>query len=286
MTKFDYIIVGGGSAGCVLANRLTEDKATNVCLIETGPKDKNPLIHIPAMYAFLRGANLIYEYDTVPQKNFSDVTLAEGPAKISDTFGRTYSVPQSYEEKRKGYQPRGKVLGGSSSVNGMLYVRGHKWDYDHWAELGNEGWSFKDVLPYFKKSENNEVFSDDLHGQGGPLNVAAQRHDNPFTRFFVEAGSKVHKLNDDFNGDDQEGVGIYQVTQKNGLRCSSAVAYLNPIKDRENLTIFTDTIVEKVEFEKLRAKSYFEEPVEINQRIFELSYSFIAIHPLLKLFAS
>ncbi|URQ62808.1 GMC family oxidoreductase N-terminal domain-containing protein [SAR86 cluster bacterium] len=255
MTKFDYIIVGGGSAGCVLANRLTEDKATNVCLIETGPKDKNPLIHIPAMYAFLRGANLIYEYDTVPQKNFSDVTLAEGPAKISDTFGRTYSVPQSYEEKRKGYQPRGKVLGGSSSVNGMLYVRGHKWDYDHWAELGNEGWSFKDVLPYFKKSENNEVFSDDLHGQGGPLNVAAQRHDNPFTRFFVEAGSKVHKLNNDFNGDDQEGVGIYQVTQKNGLRCSSAVAYLNPIKDRENLTIFTDTTVEKIEFEKLRAKS-------------------------------
>ena len=248
MTKFDYIIVGGGSAGCVLANRLTEDKATNVCLIETGPKDKNPLIHIPAMYAFLRGANLIYEYDTVPQKNFSDVTLAEGPAKISDTFGRTYSVPQSYEEKRKGYQPRGKVLGGSSSVNGMLYVRGHKWDYDHWAELGNEGWSFKDVLPYFKKSENNEVFSDDLHGQGGPLNVAAQRHDNPFTRFFVEAGSKVHKLNNDFNGDDQEGVGIYQVTQKNGLRCSSAVAYLNPIKDRENLTIFTDTNVEKIEF--------------------------------------
>ena len=259
MTNFDYIIVGGGSAGCVLANRLTENPENNVCLIETGPEDKSPLIHIPALYAFLvqeeGESKYAYQYDTVPQKEFNSVTIKEGSASISDTLGGTYRVPQDLQEKRRGFQPRGKTLGGSSSINGMLYVRGHKWDYDHWAELGNEGWSYNDVLPYFKKSENNETFDDDYHGRSGPLSVAQLRHDNPFSRYFVEAASKHHKYNDDFNGENQEGVGLYQVTQKKGKRCSAAVAFLNEVKDRKNLKIFTDTVVDKVNFQNDVAKS-------------------------------
>ena len=259
MTNFDYIIVGGGSAGCVLANRLTEYPENNVCLIETGPEDKSPLIHIPALYAFLvqeeGESKYAYQYDTVPQKEFNSVTIKEGSASISDTLGGTYRVPQDLQEKRRGFQPRGKTLGGSSSINGMLYVRGHKWDYDHWAELGNEGWSYNDVLPYFKKSENNETFDDDYHGRSGPLSVAQLRHDNPFSRYFVEAASKHHKYNDDFNGENQEGVGLYQVTQKKGKRCSAAVAFLNEVKDRKNLKIFTDTVVDKVNFQNDVAKS-------------------------------
>ena len=255
MSEFDYIIIGGGSSGCVLANRLTENPNVSVCLLETGPPDKTPFIQIPAMFAFLQESEYAYQYDTVPQKGFNEVTVTEGAANAVDSLGGSHPIPQSYQEKRKGFQPRGRTLGGSSSVNGMVYIRGHKWDYDHWAALGNDGWSYDDVLPYFVKSEHNEALDNKFHGQNGPLNVAQLRHDNPFTRFFVEAGSKVHKSNNDFNGKEQEGVGIYQVTQKNGLRCSSAVAYLNPIKERENLTIFTDTTVEKIEFEKLRAKS-------------------------------
>ena len=138
-------------------------------------------------------------------------------------------------------------------MNGMVYIRGHKWDYDHWASLGNDGWSYEEVLPYFIKSEHNEAFENKYHGKNGPLNVSQLRHDNPFTRYFVEAGSKHHKINDDFNGSDQEGVGVYQVTQKNGKRCSAAVAYLNPIKHRKNLTIMTDTVVDKVIIKDQRA---------------------------------
>ena len=176
MNSFDYVIVGAGSAGCVLANRLTEDPNTTVCLVETGPEDSSPLIHVPALYAFLvqveGESKYSYGYDTVPQKEFSSVTLKEGSANITDTLGGTYQVPQNLQEKRRGYQPRGKTLGGSSSINGMLYVRGHKWDYDHWAELGNEGWSYDDVLPYFKKSEDNELLDNEYHGKGGPLTVS------------------------------------------------------------------------------------------------------------------
>lgn len=256
---YDYIIVGGGSAGCVLANRLTENPQISVCLIETGPPDKSPLIHIPAMYAFLVNeageSEYAYQYDTVPQKEFSTVTIKEGAARVSDNLGGTYQVPQDFQENRKGFQPRGKTLGGSSSINGMLYVRGHKWDYDHWSELGNHGWSYDEILPYFIKSENNEVLDGRLHGKGGPLNVAGLKHDNPFTRHFVEAGSKIYKKNDDFNGEDQEGVGIYQVTQKNGRRCSAAVAFLNEVKDRNNLSILTETTVDKVNFKDLTAHS-------------------------------
>ena len=255
MTEFDYVIVGGGSAGCVLANRLTEDSNVNVCLLETGPADKTPLIHVPAMFAFLPETEYSYQYDTTPQKEFNEVTVTEGASNAVDSLGSSHSMPQSYQENRRGYQPRGRTLGGSSSVNGMVYIRGHKWDYDHWASLGNEGWSYDEVLPYFIKSEHNEAIQDEYHGKDGPLNVAELRHDNPFSRYFVEAGSKIYPENNDFNGSEQEGVGLYQVTQKNGKRCSAAVGYLNPIKDRKNLTILTDTIVDKVVFENLKAVS-------------------------------
>ena len=255
MSKYDYIIVGGGSAGCVLANRLTENPDISVCLIETGPPDKTPLIHIPAMFAFLQESEYAYQYDTVPQKGFNEVTVTEGAANAVDSLGGSHPVQQTYQEKRKGFQPRGRTLGGSSSVNGMVYIRGHRWDYDHWASLGNDGWSYEDVLPYFIKSEHNEVLNDQYHGQNGPLNVAQLRHDNPFTKYFVEAGSKYYKINDDFNGSDQEGVGVYQVTQKNGKRCSAAAAYLNPIKHRKNLTIMTDTIVDKLMIKDQKAVS-------------------------------
>lgn len=255
MTEFDYVIVGGGSAGCVLANRLTENPEVTVCLLETGPPDNNPLIHIPAMFAFLQETEYAYQYETSPQKEFNEVTVTEGASNAVDSFGGSHPMPQNYQEKRKGFQPRGRTLGGSSSVNGMVYIRGHKWDYDHWASLGNEGWSYDDVLPYFTKSEHNESLDDDYHGKDGPLNVAELRHDNPFSRYFVEAGSQHYPINHDFNGAEQEGVGLYQVTQKNGKRCSAAVGYLNPVKNRKNLTILTDTIVDKVIFENLRAVS-------------------------------
>jgi len=255
MTEFDYVIVGGGSAGCVLANRLTENPEVTVCLLETGPPDNNPLIHIPAMFAFLQETEYAYQYETSPQKEFNEVTVTEGASNAVDSFGGSHPMPQNYQEKRKGFQPRGRTLGGSSSVNGMVYIRGHKWDYDHWASLGNEGWSYNDVLPYFTKSEHNESLDDDYHGKDGPLNVAELRHDNPFSRYFVEAGSQYYPINHDFNGAEQEGVGLYQVTQKNGKRCSAAVGYLNPVKNRKNLTILTDTIVDKVIFENLRAIS-------------------------------
>jgi choline dehydrogenase-like flavoprotein len=249
------VIVGGGSAGCVLANRLTENPEVTVCLLETGPPDNNPLIHIPAMFAFLQETEYAYQYETSPQKEFNEVTVTEGASNAVDSFGGSHPMPQNYQEKRKGFQPRGRTLGGSSSVNGMVYIRGHKWDYDHWASLGNEGWSYDDVLPYFTKSEHNESLDDDYHGKDGPLNVAELRHDNPFSRYFVEAGSQHYPINHDFNGAEQEGIGLYQVTQKNGKRCSAAVGYLNPVKNRKNLTILTDTIVDKVIFENLRAVS-------------------------------
>jgi len=225
---FDYIIIGGGSAGCVLAARLSEDPAINVALLEAGPSDDSVFIHCPAGIAVM--------------------------AKFSMAGWGLNTVPQPGLNGRSGYQPRGKVLGGSSSLNAMVYIRGQRADYDHWAALGNPGWSYDDVLPYFKRSEHNERGGDALHGSSGPLNVMDLRDPNRFGELFVQAGEQAgHKRNPDFNGVDQEGVGLYQVTHRNGERCSAAKAYLTPNLPRPNLRVFTGAHTTRILLEKKRA---------------------------------
>jgi choline dehydrogenase-like flavoprotein len=218
---FDFIIVGGGSAGSVLAGRLSEDPAVRVALLEAGPADHSVLIHCPAGLAVMAKYELNgWGYGTVPQPGLNG---------------------------RRGYQPRGKVLGGSSSINAMIYARGHARDYDDWAAQGNRGWSFADVLPYFKRAEHNERGADDWHGQGGPLNVMDLRSPNPVLADFIEAGRQAgYPLNPDFNGPEQEGVGPYQVTHRNGERFSAAKAYLSPHRHRPNLQVFTGALCTRV----------------------------------------
>ena len=212
--EFDYVIVGGGSAGCVLAARLSENPFVRVCLLEAGPADKSVLIHCPAGLALLaKNGAFNWGFETVPQPGLGG---------------------------RRGYQPRGKVLGGSSSVNAMIYVRGQPEDYDGWASEGNAGWGWHDVLPYFKRAEHNERGGDEFHGHGGPLNVMDLRSPHRFGPIFVEAARQAgHPLNADFNGARQEGVGLYQVTHKNGERFSAAKAYLTPNLGRPNLHVMT-----------------------------------------------
>ena len=228
-TEHDYIVVGGGSGGCAMAGRLSEDSALDVCLLEAGGDGTGNLINIPS------GA------------------VAMLPTKINNWAFET--TPQPGLNGRKGYQPRGKALGGSSAINAMVYIRGTASDYDRWAnEEGCSGWSYKDVLPYFKLSECNERIRDAYHGNSGPLNVADLRSDNPFQQIYLEAGKQAgFKITDDFNGADQEGVGIYQVTQKNGERWSAARAYLFPHMHRKNLTVHTQAMVQRVLFEGKRA---------------------------------
>ena len=214
--SFDYVIVGGGSAGCVLANRLSEDAAVRVCLLEAGPPARSPYIHVPL--GLLKGM-------TDP--------------KINWMFA---SAPQDKMNGRRIYLPRGKTLGGSSSINGMMYMRGHRTDYDDWAALGNDGWSYEEILPYFQKSENNEAYGgDDFHGTNGPLNVMYLKTPSPLhDNLFEAVESLQYKRNPDFNGAEQEGFGIFQVTQKNGRRNSTARAFLRPARNRKNLEIITN----------------------------------------------
>jgi len=226
--EFDYIVVGGGSAGCVLAARLSEDPAVTVALVEAGPVDRSILIHVPAGLALMartRTAN--WDFHTVPQAGLD---------------GRT------------GWQPRGKVLGGSSSVNAMIYIRGHRADYDHWAALGNPGWSYDEVLPYFRRAEHNERLDDAYHGNEGPLNVMDLRSPHPVMQAFLEAGREAgYRINDDFNGAEQEGIGWYQVTHRDGERFSAAKAYLTPNLGRPNLAVITKAHTTRIVFDGRRA---------------------------------
>jgi choline dehydrogenase len=225
---FDYVIVGAGSAGCALANRLTASGRHRVLLLEAGGHDRNIWIHIPLGYG----------------KLFSD-------PKVNWLYA---TEPEPDLNNRKIIQPRGKVLGGSSSINGLLYVRGQPEDYDHWRQLGNAGWSFEDVLPYFRRSEDQERGSDKLHGKGGPLAVSNVSEPHPLCEAFIGAAEQAgFPHNDDFNGPSQEGAGYFQLTARNGRRCSTAVGYLRPAKRRPNLKVVTGALATRVLFSGRRA---------------------------------
>ncbi|QYE34611.1 choline dehydrogenase [Polymorphobacter sp. PAMC 29334] len=226
--EVDYIIVGAGSAGCVLANRLTEDGTATVLLLEAGGKDSSPMIHIPVGYArTLKDPKVNWLYQT-----------EEDPG----SGGRPH------------VWPRGKVLGGSSSINGLLYVRGQAADYDNWAQSGCTGWSHADVLPYFKRAEHNERLSDDHHGTDGPLNVSDITEHHPVSDAVIAAGTEAGlPFNDDVNGASQDGISYFQLTVKNGRRWSAAMAYLRPALARANLTVVTEAHAERVIIDNGRA---------------------------------
>jgi len=225
---WDYIIVGAGSAGCVLANRLSASGRFRVLLLEAGPRDSNPWIHVPLGYGKLF---------TDPRCNW----MFE-------------SEPEAELNNRRIIQPRGKVLGGSSSINGLLHVRGQREDFDHWAGLGNRGWGYADVLPYFKKSEDFQHGAGPYHGVGGPLAVSSLPEPHELCDAFIDAAQQAgHARNDDFNGASQEGVGYFHVNARNSRRCSTAVGYLRPAQKRTNLRVITAARATRVLFEGKRA---------------------------------
>ncbi len=228
--EFDYVIVGAGSAGCVLANRLSADGKNSVLLLEAGPKDSNLWIHVPLGYGKLFKDNSVnWMYQTEPEPGLGG---------------------------RQVFQPRGKVLGGSSSINGLLYVRGQHEDYDRWRQHGNAGWGYEDVLPYFKKAENQQRGADKYHGAGGPLPVSDWRHADPLSEAFVAAAAETGiPANPDFNGATQEGSGLFQTTTRRGRRASTAFSYLRPAKGRGNLHVETSALAQRILFEGRRARA-------------------------------
>src|ERR1700680_3218444 len=229
-SEFDYVIVGAGSAGCVLANRLTADGKNSVLLLEDGPKDTHIWIHVPLGYGKLFKENSVnWMYQTEPEPGLGG---------------------------RQVFQPRGKVLGGSSSINGLLYVRGQHEDYDRWRQHGNAGWGYEDVLPYFKKAENQQRGADTYHGVGGPLPVSDWRHADPLSEGFVAAATETGiPTNLDFNGATQEGAGFFQTTTRRGRRASTAFSYLRPARGRGNLRVETSALVQRILFEGRHARA-------------------------------
>lgn len=227
--QYDYVIVGAGSAGCAIAGRLSEDPAARVAVIEAGPPAKGRLFEIPALFSQQLKTTFDWDFQTEPEARLG---------------------------RRRIYLPRGRAVGGTSSMNTQLYVRGHRHDYDSWAAAGCTGWSYEDVLPFFKRSEDNERGEDEFHGTGGPLSVSDLRSVHPLLEAWIEAAQDAgHRPNTDFNGAEQEGVGRYQATQRRGLRCSSAVAFLEPALPRPNLTLLHSTQALDITFQDGRATS-------------------------------
>ena len=226
--SFDYVVVGAGAAGAIVARRLAEDPAISVCLLEAGPPDRHPYLHLPAGF----------------------IKMLFDPA-YTWTYG---SEPDARTLDRRVPLPQGKTLGGSSAINGLIYNRGQAEDYDGWAALGNPGWGYDEVLPLFKRAEHNEQFADAFHGQGGPLNVTYPRFESPLSRMFLDACAH-HGIapNPDYNGAQQEGSFLYQVTHKNGERCSAAKGYLTPNLSRSNLKVITHAVSAKVDLDQRRA---------------------------------
>ena len=226
--EVDYVVIGAGSSGCVLANRLSANPDISVALIEAGGPDRHPLVQLPMLMGKLMHSRIYnWHYETEPEPEL---------------------------DNRRIYWPRGKALGGTSTINGMIYVRGNSHDYDRWAQMGLPGWSYAEVLPYFRKSEGHAQRRDEFHGDQGPLSVCRARGENPLFATFIEAGRQAgHAVNDDFNGVDQEGFGRYDFTIRDGKRCSTSKAFLRPIRDRRNLTVETHALTEQIVIEKERA---------------------------------